>query len=90
MKRIVEYCVSLKEAFRVEFLRQVEEAEREEFRVSKKTKLLLAFIFCSPLVIQLFFIVIDRPDIGYWMFLPNVCIIIFLIIRGYYDKFMLC
>ena len=72
-----------KESFFTFFKQKVEEEIRnaKELKVPMKMKALFVALFLLPLLIQVVAIACGKSDIGYWMFLPDVLIIVSLIIK---------
>lgn len=71
-------------SFRQELTNVLDEMAREgvcDKKVTLAIKLCIAFMFFSPLLVQIIAIMCGFPDVGYGILLPDVILLLLVVVR---------
>lgn len=65
------------------------ELEKEQApKMPLSIKLVLVALFFLPLLVQFIGLAIGKPNLGYWIFAPDTVILLFLVARFLYKRYL--
>jgi len=76
--------LNLKENFQTATQILAEEIVKEansSNKINRRVKVLFAVLFLTPLIVQIIGIAYGKPNVGYWMFLPDLLILFFFVCK---------